>query len=625
MSNEDIHEELNEVKAQLSITERDRDRAFDEVREVNRQRNNAELNNMTEALHDADRELQMKDKIVESLRSEVDKLKQLEIHLNEKEVSLQKVKEEASSYKSSVAHTEASLSDSRRKLEELEIEVGRRKESEAKLAESFAAQTSQIEQSSILLEKSKLQVTSLEDKMQELVKESQENDREAREEIERLDDEVLMHKENSCHANEGYEPTSLEMKNEGFNPASLEMKNLLNEVDVLKNELKQAMVAEDNSKKAMDDLAVALKEVAIECIQAKEKLTTTEQQLEAVKEEATNSKKLLKSNEERYETLLTASKKETDRLKNTVDRLRLEAEESLLAWNEREIQFVKCIKTTEDEKNTVQEERNTLAKLLKEAEVVSEKSKEENKKLRDILKQALNEANVAKEASSLARAENSYLKDALAEKDKALVTLAQETERLRINEAEANETIKELKRVITSGSKKEVAKLEKENKEQKKEKENKEQKKVAKKETAAENIEKEPKECKKLSNTFSFDLNQLWPSIPILACKSSREVDEDPHEDDALMGSIFDLVESPLKDYHLRTASACSSEDNLNFDNFDEDAHFDDMEMDRTSQGKRKAILRRFGDLLRRRNSHPPKDVPHPPKDVAHSPKEIPA
>ncbi|KAL2907251.1 hypothetical protein RDABS01_005961 [Bienertia sinuspersici] len=584
---EDIQEELNEVKGQLSLTEKERDRALDEMREIKRQMNNAELNNM-EALQNANMELQNKEKTIESLKSEVDKLKQLELKLNEKEDSLQMMQKEVGSLKSCIAQTEACLADNKKKVEDLEDEVCKRKESETKLAESMATKSSQVEQS-------KLQVTLLEEKMQELEEESQKKEKAATEETQNLKDEILVHKENATRATEK------------CNPESLETKNLASE-------------AEDNSKKALDDLAVVLKEVSTESNQFKEKLTSTVQELEAVKAETDNLKNMLKSNEEKYEALLKKSKIENDQLNNTIDRLRLEAEESLLAFNEREIQFVNCIKKTEDEKNVVQEERNRLAKLLKEVEGMSEKSKEENKNLRDILKQALNEANAAKEAASLARAENSSLKDALTEKDKALVTLAQETERLRINEAEANESIKELKRVITSGSKKELA--------SKREKENKEPKKVAKKEFAAENTENPPKEYRRLTTTFSFDLNQLWPPIPSLACKSSKEVDEDLEEDDALGGSIFDLVESPGKELpacgHRRTASACSSEDNFNFDNFDED-HFDDMEMDRASQGKRKALLRRFGDLLRRKSTHPPKDLPHPPKEVAHSPKEIPA
>ncbi|CAO2830599.1 unnamed protein product [Amaranthus hypochondriacus] len=387
---------------------------------------------------------------------------------------------------------------------------------------------------------------------------------------------------------------------------SLESKILLDEIDILKNELKQAMEAEDTSKRAMDELAVALKEIATESNQAKEKLTYTVQHLEAVKEEASILKAMVKRNEENYTSLLKESKKENDHMKNTIIRLRLEAEESLLAFNEKEIQFVNCIKKTEEEKYSAQEECIKLAKSLKEAEEISEKAKDDNKKLRDILKQALNEANAAKEAASLAQTENSFLKDSLIEKDRHIVALVQETERL--------------KRVITSGSKKEIAKLEKENKE----KDSKELKRVAKKESViVENTEKEPKEGRKLSNTFAFDLHHLWPSIHGIgmACKSSKDFDGDiEEEEDVRVDSIFDLVEYQVRDmssfHHRRNSSAGSSEDNLNLDQFDDDAHYDDLEMDRSSSGKSKALLKRFSDLLRRRNSHSPKDVPNSPKEI---------
>ncbi|XP_057541830.1 putative WEB family protein At1g65010, chloroplastic isoform X1 [Amaranthus tricolor] len=607
MSHENIMEELNEVKAQLGSTEREKNHALNEIKEIKSRISSFELDDLKKSLRNAETELRDKDMAIESLKSELDNLKQLELKLKEKD----------------------SLSDdSRKKVEELEDEIRKRKDSEATLSESFARQTSQIEESSILLKKLKLQISLLEEKMQKLVEESERKDKEAMEERERLMNEVsVLNKNASC---------ATERRRSG----SLETENLLDEIDILKNELKRAMESEVTSKKAMDELAVALKEVAAESNQAKEKLISTEQHLEAVKEEASILKKMVKSNEENYEALLKESKIENDRLKNTVNRLRLEAEESLLAFNDKEVQFVNCIKKTEEEKSIAHKKYTKMDASLKEAEEMSEKAKDENKKLRDILKQALNEANVAKEAANLAKTENSYLKDSLIEKDKALVTLAQETERLRINEAEANESIKELKRVISLGSKKEVARHEKENKEHKKEKENKdhkkerdskELKKIAKKEIAAENTDKEHKEGRRLSNTFSFDLNHLWPSIPGMTCRSSKDFDADFEEDDVLGGSIFDVVDSPVKDiasFHQRTSSACSSEDNLNLDHFDEDAHYDDLEIDshdRTSHGPRKALYRKFSDLLRRRSSHPPKDLPHPPKDVSHSPKEIPA
>ncbi|KAK9713078.1 hypothetical protein RND81_06G001600 [Saponaria officinalis] len=660
---EDVdQEELHELKAELSVAERDKTRAFEELRETKLRLGkisadkNDELSSLKEALDDAIKDVKSKEKTIQSLQAEVDKFKQFESKLSEKDDALNVLKEQLSVSQASASQSEGLISDCRKKVEELEAEVDRRKKSEDKLFDSFVNQKNQIQEVSSLIEKYRLEASSLREKIATLEEERRHKDEASneyrleitslREKIEALEDErrrqndevsrehkletISLHekiktleeemtqKDNKASSQQVKATENGVMVVERGKYATIETKTLLNEVDFLKTELKRAMEAEETKDKALEDLALALKEVASESSQAKEKLGLTQQQLETVKEEAVSLKKMNKSTEAKYEALLKELKRENDRLTNIVNRLRLEAEDSLLAWSGKEIEFVKCIKKAENEKNLIQVEYNKLMQSLREAEEISEKSKEESKNLRDILKQALNEANVAKEAASLARTENSYLKDSLAEKDKALISLAQETERLRISEAEANESIKELKRVITSGSKKEVAKLEKESKELKK---------VGKKEAGADTPEKEVKE-RKLSSTFSFDLNQFWPSLPGLTAKPSKELEEENDKDDALGGSIFDLVETPERDSppcHRRTSSGCSSTDddtNMGFENFDEDAHYDDMDAERNSHGKKKALLRRFGDLLKRKNSHPPKDSPHPtpPKDSPHPP-----
>ncbi|KAK9678864.1 hypothetical protein RND81_11G237800 [Saponaria officinalis] len=589
---EDVGEqELNEVKAELSAMQRDRNRAFEEVKEIKLRlskisgENNEELSRLKASLQSTSKELKSKEKTIESLQAEVKKAKQFELGSLKKDDELKMMKEQLSHSEASVSQKEALSSDSKKMMEELQMEVEKRKISEAKLFDSFVKQTNQLQEASFMIEKHRLEAASLREKLEALEEEKRHQDEVSRELVEKLRNEVMVVKE-------------------GGKCATIETKTLLNEIDFLKNELKQAMEAEENKDKALEDLALALKEVAAESKLAKEKLISTEQLVEAVKEEASNLKKMVKCTEGTYDALLQEQKRETDRLTNIVSRLKLEAEESLLSWSRKEIEFVKCIKKVEDEKNAVQVENTKLTKWMRESKGMNENLNEETKNLRDILNQALNEANVADEGKRQARMENACLKDFIAEKDKALVSLAQETERLRISEAEATESIKQLKRVMSLGSKK-----------------------AAKKEVVGVDTPE-----RKLTSTFSFDRNQMWPSIPAMTTKSSKDLDEDPPvEEDALAGSIFDLVESPIKDpplpYHRRTSSACSSTDDrtsLTFENYDDDAaHFDDMEIESSSQGKKKALLKRFGDLLRRKNSHPPKDLPHPPKEVAHSLKEI--
>lgn len=72
-----------------------------------------------------------------------------------------------------------------------------------------------------------------------------------------------------------------------------------------------------------------------------------------MKEEVDNFKRMVKFIEEIYDVFLGELKKESDRFKNMVNRLRFEVEEFFFVWSEKEIEFVKCIKKVEVEKNLV--------------------------------------------------------------------------------------------------------------------------------------------------------------------------------------------------------------------------------------------------------------------------------
>ncbi|VFQ88236.1 unnamed protein product [Cuscuta campestris] len=175
------------------------------------------------------------------------------------------------------------------------------------------------------------------------------------------------------------------------------IESLSEEISSLRKELKRAKEEEEKSRKAMDGLASALKEVAGEAIEAKEdvklKLAATQSELDQVKRENAKLKERTKRGEEKCLKELEETKKEIEVYKNTVERLRLEAEEGLLAWNGKEMGFVSCIKRAEEERD------NASREILR---------------LRDLLKQAISEANAAKAAANIAIDENSKLKDCLA-------------------------------------------------------------------------------------------------------------------------------------------------------------------------------------------------------------------
>ncbi|KAI0498566.1 hypothetical protein KFK09_019454 [Dendrobium nobile] len=242
-----------------------------------------------------------------------------------------------------------------------ENEANKAKESERKMLESLVSQTKRLEQTKISLEESNLEIDSL------------------RESIKIL---------------------------------SLD-KDLSDKLDNLKNELKLALQGEEQSRKAMDVLALALIEVSNDSKQTKAMLRSTETALRFAEEK------------------LREAGEESQRLKKEAD--------------EGEAVFINCIKASENEIMEIREENRRLMELNRD-------SREEIWKLRDILKQAVNEATAVKEALEIARAENCSIKDLVREKDDAMNGLKHELESLKVSEAAATDSVKVLKALVAATS-----------------------------------------------------------------------------------------------------------------------------------------------------------------------------
>ncbi|KAE9608007.1 hypothetical protein Lal_00003455 [Lupinus albus] len=538
---EEYDEKVNPMKEELRIIEDENGRALNELKEIKKVCDEANVMVMEYNNHNN----------IESL-TQHERKKGLELQLAERDVLLNNLKKDMDNLKSSEANAMAMLSDYKRNVQKLEAEVDKRKESEANLFDTLVMQTKQLEQSKICLEESKLEVSNLEEKVKALQNmrthgESNKDD---------IVNDISPMESEKCMKSEA-EIGQRELNNE--------------ELKLLKNELKSATLAEENSKKAMDDLAFALKEVATEANQVKAKLTLSQVELEHTKDDVERWRAVLGSTEEKYKEIVDATRKEAERFKNTAERLRLEAEESLLAWNGKETEFVNCIRRGEEERLNTQKETGRVFEMLREAENKIKVSKEENQKLRDILKQALNEANVAKEAAEIAKEENARLQD-------SLTLLVQDNEMLKIHEAASFENIKELKRLLSESSLKEF-----------------------------KHEDNEKGHAKNLSKTFSLNLKDM-----ISPHKENHKQQQQQHkvgneeangniketEDDTLRGSIFDEVESSDSESHHDVEIGIGDD----FYHLDE-SNFDESEGERNSR-KRRALLRRFGDLIRRRGNH---------------------
>ncbi|KAM7523772.1 hypothetical protein LguiA_013674 [Lonicera macranthoides] len=575
--------------------------------------------------------LAVKESAIEVLKLEVETAKQFELKLGEREEIIDGLEEELSNMKTLEAQTKGSLAESNKRIEELKAETEKRKASEYTLRDTLVARSKQLEDVKTELEESRGEIASLIEEMEKLKNSSTTEEDDiyiidkpkieptdpVQRELQNLRAEIQLAKDNMARAQDG----------EKY--ATLRAKRLYNQTEKLENELKITTAAEEKSKKAMDNLAFALKEVATEANYSKEKLISTRSELEYVKEEACKLKEKLKNSENKYQTLFVESKREAEQQNNTIERLRSEADEALLAWTGKEMGFVGCIKKIEEEKSIVQHENTRLTESLKAAESMTRAAREESYKLRDILRQAVSEANAAKVAASTARDENSQLKDLLAEKDEAVHFLTRENERLRINEAAANENIKELKRFLSTASKEtKESKDSKEFKELRDSRELKNDKNDDKLESgffsSTSSVVGDPEEDIKPIKTFSFDLNEIKIMHEPIDLDEPFG-DEDPEKAEALKGSIFDpAVETPKSEphtpkpnfHHRRGSSSVAfiddgeTSNSEDLDSLDSN-HFEDAESDKTGHRRRRsALLRRFGDLIMRKSFHTRKEPP---------------
>lgn len=232
-----------------------------------------------------------------------------------------------------------------------------------------------------------------------------------------------------------FQTKQLEQTKISLEEAKLEIRNLRNkeeEVEMLKTRVRFAIESEEKSKKAMDDMATALNDVSAEARQVKSWLSETESELQRTKSELESATISLKKTED----LLKLESEQTERLT-------FEKDESAIAWSEREKLFVSCMKESELEINKGKQEN---LKLIESQRVI----REENARMREMLKQAVNEAATLKETLETERDENLRLKESILEKEKAFQTVKQDYECLQVSERSARDSLKELENMLDS-------------------------------------------------------------------------------------------------------------------------------------------------------------------------------
>ncbi|KAJ6791891.1 putative WEB family protein, chloroplastic isoform X1 [Iris pallida] len=430
----------------------------------------------------------------------------------------------------------------------LEKEVEKAKGSERKMLESLIEQTKQFEQTKMSLEEAKLEIRSLQESIKNL--EGSKN----------------------CNGGKGLAKSQSDRDLAKLqDPFDLDVIRVKQEIGMVTKELRLATAAEEKSKKAMDGLALALKEVSTEANQAKERLSTSLTELERVRSEASRSRAMLKATEEKLQVAEEEAKK-----------LKSEAEDSVATWNEKENGFINCMKTSEEEIANLRKENDKLIDSLRI-------SREDYVKLRDILKHAVNEATVVKEALEIARTENSQLKDLLSEKENAYQSIKQEYECLKVSEAAAVDSVKELKGFLAATSNMDCPDTDYYSRSPVSEvKESRRSEKVPSDRWGGESG---THNLKRYSRGGSVTGSLYGPSV-----ESSRQV----------FGSISNVSDSRIPS-SLRTYDTEASDSN-ELNRIDRTTLHGSMRGRESSAGEKKKqkkpMLKRFGDMLRRRSFH---------------------
>ncbi|PQP92008.1 WEB family protein [Prunus yedoensis var. nudiflora] len=116
----------------------------------------------------------------------------------------------------------------------------------------------------------------------------------------------------------------------------------------------------------MDDLAFALKEVATEANQLKDKLCVTQAELEHSRSQEECLNTMLKT-EESLKHYWMKQRKNCE-VQKYCCQVEINTEESVLAWSGKETGFVDCIRRAEEDRYAAQQENFRLHELLLETD-----------------------------------------------------------------------------------------------------------------------------------------------------------------------------------------------------------------------------------------------------------------
>ncbi|XP_074269027.1 WEB family protein At3g02930, chloroplastic-like [Silene latifolia] len=403
-------------------------------------------------------------KIVSDLESELHSLKP---ELQVAKICKEKLTETESSYELMNVELEAakmaefyalnSLGEWKRKAEELECKVEETTRLERSASHSLESVKNQLQEAECEVVCLKEKVALLEISLvkgEEDLEESKSCVRKANEEAE--------------EAAKVIESLTSELENvkEEKAQAQAQVRDLLEENNNRINELETLKEEEEKNRMAMESLTCALHEVSAEAREAKERLLISQDEhlnFEAMLEDSkreidrlTNTvgqskidydtqmedlKVDLKASKDKYESMLDAAKQECDHLTEILGKSEVEIEIKKAEWEAKELKLMDDLKKSEENKSYMEKEMIRLMQLLREAEEKASSFQKERSQLK-LEASCLNEALEEVKTSCL------KLKEDFRGKESELERTMKENEQLRAQEKSNVWRIDELTKLL---------------------------------------------------------------------------------------------------------------------------------------------------------------------------------
>lgn len=460
------NEELEKVKQELAMTCAAKNQALKhaddatKIAEIHAEKVEALSGELLRLKTELDSRMEVESKLVSELKLEIDSLREhlekakiFEEKLVENEAMLEKVNVDLEASKMAEFYACNLVRELHERVEELTFQAEEANTLEKTASESLGLITKQLEESKELLNDAKSEITILGEKvgLLEITNERQKGDLQesehclerAKEEasemvkkVEFLESELEVMKEEKIQA----------LKDAKLAEANL--KSLLEEKNELVNELGTSRNEEEKSKKALESLASALHEVSTESREVKEKLISIQVEHENYEKEIADLNLVLKSTNEKYESMLEDAKNEINSLTHSVEQSKQDCCNLRAELEEKEQHLMKSVKKSEEENSHMENEINRLINLLKLAEEEACGTREEGDRWKKSFKEADLEVVSLKGVVDEVSAEVARLNENLNDMEDEFQKVLLENEDLRKREATSHEKIDELSKML---------------------------------------------------------------------------------------------------------------------------------------------------------------------------------